>query len=109
MAQPSPCELSAPKIDGQVNVRVLSSIWPWLVAALAKARFGNVSVGAGEYQWSHTAYPRASADSTGSASGVKQPMMLLTVVPGTSLNPQLCPSQPSVEAKFFTKPCMAGT
>jgi hypothetical protein len=38
--------------------------------------------GRGEYRWSHTAYPRASADSTGRASGVKQPMMLLAVVPG---------------------------
>jgi hypothetical protein len=64
-------------------VWVLSSIWPWLVAAHANARLGSVSVGTGEYQWSQTAYPRARPDSTGSASGVKQSMMSLAVAPRT--------------------------
>ena len=40
---------------GEVKVLVLSSRWPWLVAAQANARLGSVSVGAEEYQWSQTA------------------------------------------------------
>ena len=70
-------------MDGEVNVCVLSSMCPWLVAEQANARFGSVSVGTEENHWSQTAYPVASADSTGRASGVKQPMMSLAVVPGT--------------------------
>ena len=42
-------------MDGQVYVFVTSSMCPWLVAAIANARFGIVSVGADAYQWSHTA------------------------------------------------------
>ena len=37
-------------MDGEVNVCVLSSMCPWLVAAQANARFGIVSVGTEEYQ-----------------------------------------------------------
>ena len=66
---------------GEVNVLVLSSMCPWLVAAQANARFGSVSVGTEANHWSQTANPRASADSTGSASGVKQPMIESAVVP----------------------------
>ena len=44
-----------PKIDGEVKVFVLSSMWPWLVPAQANARFGSVSVGAEPNQRSHTA------------------------------------------------------
>ena len=40
---------------GEVNVWVLSSMCPWLVAAQAKARLGSVSVGADENHWSQTA------------------------------------------------------
>ena len=40
---------------GEVNVWVLSSIWPWLVPAQANARFGMVSVGTEENHWSQTA------------------------------------------------------
>src|SRR5579875_1582102 len=83
MAQPRLCELRRPKMLGEVNVWVLSSMCPWLVPEHVKARFGMVSVGTEEYQWSQTAYPWASADRTGSASGVKQPMMSFAVVPGT--------------------------
>src|SRR3954452_6866265 len=82
MAQPIPCDSSNPKMDGEVNAFVLSSMWPWLVPAQANARLGIVSVGAEANQASHTAYPRARADSTGSACGVKQPMMSPAVVPG---------------------------
>src|SRR5580658_9688961 len=96
-------------MDGAVNVCVFSSMWPWLVAEQAKARFGSVSVGTEEYQWSQTAYPLASADSTGSASGAKQPMMSLAVVPGTIDQPPSRVCQPRVYAKFVTKPSLAGT
>ena len=60
---------------------VPSFIWPWLVAAQAKARFGKVSVGTELNRWSQTAKPRARPDSTGSASGVNAPMMFAAVVP----------------------------
>ena len=93
MAQPRFCAVSAPKMLGEVNVCVLSSMWPWLVPEQANARFGMVSVGTEENHWSQTAYPVARADSTGSASGVKQPMMSLAVVPGTMDQPSLA-SQP---------------
>jgi hypothetical protein len=62
-------------------------MWPWLVAAQAKARLGNVSVGANANQWSHTAKPRARPDRTGSAWGVNTPMMLDAVVPARTLRP----------------------
>ena len=54
---------------GAVKVLVESSMWPWLVAAQAKARLGMVSVGTEANQWSHTAKPLARPDSTGSISG----------------------------------------
>ena len=40
---------------GTVNDFVRSFIWPWLVAAATNARFGMVSVGTEQNQWSHTA------------------------------------------------------
>ena len=49
---------SSPKMLGEVKVLVLSSMWPWLVAAPAKALFGKVSVGTDENHWSQTANPR---------------------------------------------------
>ena len=42
-------------MDGHVNFLVLSSRWPWLVPAQAKARLGMVSVGTEANQWSQTA------------------------------------------------------
>ena len=57
-------------MDGAENVLVLSSTWPMLVPAQVNARLGMVSVGTEANQWSQTAYPGASADSTGSAAGV---------------------------------------
>ena len=36
-------------------MRVLSSMWPWLVAEQANARFGSVSVGTEANHWSQTA------------------------------------------------------
>ncbi len=72
-------------MDGTVNDAVLSFMCPWLVAAQANARLGNVSVGTELYQWSHTAKPRARPDRTGRASGGKMPMMLDAVVPARTL------------------------
>ena len=59
-----------PKMLGTVKTFVTSSMWPWLVPALTNARFGIVMVGAEQNHRSHTAYPRASADNTGSVCGV---------------------------------------
>ena len=42
---------------GTVKDLVASFMCPWLVAAQANARFGNVSVGTELYQWSQTAKP----------------------------------------------------
>ena len=89
--------VSEPQIDGDVKVFVLSSMCPWLVPESTNARFGSVSVGTEPYQWSHTAKPLASAESTGSASGVKQPMMSCGCVPLTMDQPCFC-SQPMVYA-----------
>ena len=96
MAQVWPALPSAPKIDGAENFLVLSSTWPMLVPAQVNARLGMVSVGTEANQWSHTAYPVASADSTGSAAGVKQPMISLAVVPGRTDQPGSFDCQPSV-------------
>src|SRR5579875_1030818 len=81
---------------------------PWLVAAQAKARFGNVSVGTEAYQWSHTANPRARPDRTGSAPGVKAPMMFDAVVPVSTLRPARW-SQAMVALKLVTKPVLVAT
>src|SRR5216683_6615074 len=96
MPQLAPCAPSRPKMLGEVNVLVLSSMWPWLVAARANARFGIVSVGTEQNHWSQTAYPFASAESTGRASGVKQPMMSEATVPGTIDQPRWRDCQPMV-------------
>ena len=55
----------------KVKVLVLSSIWPWLVAATAKALLGKVSVGTEENHWSQTANPSPGPKRTGSVSGVE--------------------------------------
>src|ERR1700690_1150095 len=81
-------------------------MWPWLVAAQAKARLGNVSVGTELYQWSQTGNPLASPDRTGSASGVKMPMMCAAVVPAWTLRPTRW-SQAIVALKLVTKPWLA--
>src|SRR4029077_17294500 len=60
---------------GTVKEAVPSFMCPWLVAAQAKALFGNVSVGTELYQWSQTPKPAARPDSTGSAAGGNIPMM----------------------------------
>jgi hypothetical protein len=78
-------------------------MWPWLVAAHANARLGNVSVGTELYQWSHTANPRASPDMTGRACGVNIPMMPDAVVPGWTLRPARW-SQAMVALKLVTNP-----
>jgi len=67
-----------------------------LLPAQAKARLGRVSVGSEQCKWSHTAKPRAKPDSTGSISGVKQPMMSLATVPGKIDHPFSLDCQPSV-------------
>ena len=73
---------------GTVKDAVPSSMCPWLVAAQAKALFGNVSVGTELYQWSQTAKPAARPDSTGSAAGGNTPMMSEAVVPACTLRPE---------------------
>src|SRR5215469_4005061 len=93
---------------GTVKDLVASSMWPWLVPAHANARFGIVSVGTELYQWSQTAKPLARPDSTGSASGVKQPMIHDGTVPGTAPRWRLA-SYWIAEAKFVTKPDMVAT
>src|SRR3984957_840717 len=98
MPQVWPALPSAAKMDGAENFLVLSSTWPMLVPAQVNARLGMVSVGTDANQWSHTAYPVASADSTGSAAGVKQPMIMLSVVPGRTDQPGSLVCQPSVYA-----------
>jgi len=85
MPQVCPAAPSEAKIDGAENDLVLSSTCPMLVAAQVKARLGIVSVGTEANQWSHTAYPVARAESTGSAAGVKQPMIMLGTVPGSTV------------------------
>ncbi len=94
---------------GEVNVLVLSSMWRWLVPAHAKARLGIVSVGAEANQWSQTAKPRASPEITGNISGVNMPMMSLETVPDTTGYVGSPASQPSVYAKFWTKPWFVET
>ena len=81
---------------GPAETGTVTSASTWLVAAQAKARFGRVSVGTEENHRSQTAYPLARADSTGSACGVKQPMMSLAVVPGRIDQPVSRDCQPSV-------------
>src|SRR5690242_17110582 len=87
MRQLTPCLPNSPKMLGTVKAFVLSSRWPWLVPAQAKARLGMVIVGAEQYQWSHTAKPRARPLSTGSVVGVWQAMIMSSVVPGTTYQP----------------------
>src|ERR1700722_10483503 len=83
-------------------------MWPWLVPAHANARFGNVSVGTELYQWSQTAKPLARPDMTGSASGVKTPMISDGTVPASE--PRcVCASNVIAAAKFVTKPVMVAT
>src|SRR5271170_1887097 len=81
---------------------VESSMCPWLVAAEAKARFGKVSVGADANHWSHTAYPRASPERTGSRSGVNIPIMSVATVPGMTGRPASAPLR--VLLKSITNP-----
>jgi hypothetical protein len=81
---------------------------PWLVAAQAKARLGNVSVGTEANQWSQTAKPRARPDRMGRASGVNMPMMLAAVVPGATLRPTRW-SQAIVASKLVTNPWLVAT
>jgi hypothetical protein len=50
MPHAMPCASSSPKMDGDVNVCVLSSMCPWLVPEQANARLGIVSVGTDENQ-----------------------------------------------------------
>ncbi len=51
-------------------------------AQQANALLGNVSVGTEENHWSQTANPLASAESTGSVSGVNITMISSAAVPG---------------------------
>src|SRR5580692_3669700 len=93
---------------GTVKEPVPSFMCPWLVAAQANARFGNVSVGTELYQWSQTANPLARPDMTGRASGGKTPMMSEGTVPDSE--PRcVCASNVIAAAKFVTKPDMVAT
>src|SRR5690349_24810865 len=82
---------------------------PWLVAALAKARLGSVSVGTDAYQWSHTAYDRASAESTGSIWGVNMPMMFCGTVPGSTCHDGSLACHPSVYSLSVRNPPLVAT